>query len=98
MYSIFYETVYFENVSTSIMKEIISTFDMNELTGNIWTKLSKRLCCEITNIQNDKDDNDQNRYKEKPKNGTTFSIAEGQEFKGILNYFQKKTTATLLVK
>lgn len=90
MYSIFYETVYFENVSTSIMKEFISTFDMNELTGNIWTKLSKRLCCEITNKQNDKDDNQ--------KVEQLFQLLKVKNSNEFLIIFKRKLTATLLVK
>lgn len=85
-YSIVYESVIFENVSSKAMREFISIYNFNDMNNNIWNKLSKRLEHKI------KFENDiqkvNNRYKEKLKK--TFPV-QINEFKGILSYLYKKS-------
>ena len=59
MYSILYETVLFENVSSETVCEFIGIYDNETMTRATWERLSKRLSKEIKN-----DDNDTKREKE----------------------------------
>ena len=87
-YSILYEEVCFSNVSMNEMKEFIKIYDVNDLTSELWQNLSDRLICEVKNNEVLK----KSRYKEKVD---TFSKENGNEFRGILNYFMKKTDGNI---
>ena len=56
-YSVLYELVYFENVSSDTIKEFLQNYDINDMSGEIWNRLSKRLEQEIK--QNQKSDKNQ---------------------------------------
>ena len=42
-YSIMYETVFFSNISSKMMKEFIKVFKFKDVSKNIWTALLSRL-------------------------------------------------------
>ena len=47
MYSIMYEHVYFDNVTSPVMKKIIEMVRMDDITTGCWKKLCERLYMEI---------------------------------------------------
>ena len=89
-YSILYETVLFENVSSETVCEFIRIYNNDLMTRSTWQRLSVRLSKEIISI-NDKNssDNDTKRYKEKILIRILFS--KEKEFDRIINYIRKKT-------
>ncbi|KAK8887461.1 hypothetical protein M9Y10_038506 [Tritrichomonas musculus] len=85
-YSILYETVLFENISSESIKEFTAIYDSDDMDRGTWLRLSKRLECEIQN----KNSEEKHRYREKPKSGKMFSKGQN-EFNGILNYLRAQS-------
>lgn len=82
-----YEHVNFLNVSTSAIQKFVSIFDYNDLTSQIWKRITTRLTQEIS-IQNDRQNDDINhKYVSK---GKPLLYESNQEFKGIFDYINKK--------
>lgn len=94
-YCIFYEYVYFINISTEKMKEFIETFDMNDLSNGTWHRLCDRLEKEIAvkNFERKRENKTNNNENEINKNefpqGKTFSSENGP-FSGIFNYLRSQ--------
>ncbi|KAK8842136.1 hypothetical protein M9Y10_026363 [Tritrichomonas musculus] len=93
-YSILYETVFFENVSSEAMKEFVSIFDINELTVSIWRRLADRLVRD-TKTSNDMTCDIKNRYKKADNRGTVFPASEENQFKGIINYLRTQSNGKI---
>ena len=98
MYSILYETVLFENVTTEVIEQFISIYDINDITKSTWNRLSKRLSKEIEKKKHESDQiSIENRYQA-PYNEDKiqiFEFSEDKEFDGIINYFNKKTNGQI---
>lgn len=93
-YSILYETVLFENVSSDIMKEFTAIYDNEEMSRGTWLRLSKRLESKIE--KKSENSEELKRYKIEKKNGILFSPSSNQnEFKGIINYLQTQTNGQI---
>lgn len=80
--SFLYETILFSNVSNETMEEFASLFDINDITGGIWHRLTERL----TNKKIKSD-----RYAEF-KHLKEIPYQEGQQFSGIIKYLRDKTS------
>lgn len=90
-YSYLYKYVSFVNITKNKMKEFIEIFDYNELDGEIWNSISKRL------LKDDKNEKENERYEEKVNNkGITISFNGDNEFEGIIDYFRKKTNDNII--
>ena len=83
-YSILYEYICFNNVSTSTMKEFDDIIEMNDLNGRIWLRLRERL-------ENDKYSSNHKNKDEITKNTKTFSPNEESPFSGIFNYLRTQS-------
>lgn len=106
-YSILYETVFFENVSISSIREFLSIFDWTNMTGSLWNRLSYRLSREINKNENKNNISEYftNDYEEQvininryPKNEIktrTFLYSRENEFKGIINYLKLKSNGEI---
>lgn len=81
-YSILYETVRFENLTSESIKEFIQIFDYNEMSKTTWYRLSIRLQEEINNKNLTKENK---RYAKK---GISFSPKNNNEISGIINYLR----------
>lgn len=90
-YSILYETVYFLNISSDLMKEFIEIFDINDMTTSTWLNISGRLREDVKFSKTNKIETKIKRYKDPPRRGTTFLATKGNSFSGILNYLLTKT-------
>lgn len=90
-YSILYETVYFENVLTKSIKEFISFYDINDITGSTWNRLSNRLSIEIKNNGQLHQKGKKSRYIASPNAIQTFIYSKENEFNGIINYLKTKS-------
>ena len=89
-YSILYETVLFENVTSDSMKIFTSIYDMNDLTSSTWNRLSKRLEQDSPN-KNEKSSEKNKRYKNVKERGIEFQWSDQNEFKGIIHYLREKS-------
>ena len=102
-YSILYETVFFENVSIGPIREFLSIFDCNDITGSTWKRLSGRLSKEVKIDNNNKNSSENldgeyedaliiaNRYTKNETNVKTFLYSRENEFKGIINYLKMQS-------
>lgn len=90
-YSILYETVYFLHVSSQMIKEFISFYDMNFLTASIWQKLSKRLEEEVDIKSDNEQENERYRNHFEMQKGMNFPVDPNQNFNGIFNYLRKNS-------
>ena len=95
-YSILYETVLFDNVTTQSIQEFISIYDINDISQTTWNQLSKRLESEIKNkscdqkrIEIKKSRN--KRYMKLQTSDQIFEYTKGNEFNGIINFLRIKS-------
>lgn len=86
-YSILYETVKFENVSTECIKEFIGIYDPDEMTRGTWINLARRLQLEVE-IVNEKSD----RYEVK---GIEFKPNSNSPFAGIIDHLRKQSNSNI---
>ena len=93
-YSILYETVFFENVSSEAMKEFVSIFDINELTVSIWRRLVDHLVRD-TKTSNGMTCDIKNRYKKAKNRGTEFPASVENQFKRIINYLRAQSNGQI---
>ena len=100
-YSSLYETVFFENVSIHSIREFLSIFDCNDMTGCTWKRLSSRLSQDIVRKESDDvDDEDEseiniNRYTKNEIKGRTFLYSRENEFNGIINYLKMQSNGEI---
>ncbi|KAK8842111.1 hypothetical protein M9Y10_026338 [Tritrichomonas musculus] len=88
-YSKLYEYVYFSNVEEKTMKEFLSRFNPEYMTGGVWQALSSRLIESVTtkNRQNSKRYSKLNENKVKKINkDIPYTM---NKLEGIFNYFRK---------
>ena len=91
-YSILYETVIFENVTSEVIKEFTSIFDNNDMTTSIWQRIVNRLECEAVSSES-KIDND--RYRKVKPRGREILWSSGKEFKGIINHLREESNGQI---
>lgn len=86
-YFCLYEKVLFCNVSSESIQKFIEIFDINDLTGEMWNKLSQRL---IQKVQNDEFKIELKRYKNKivKESQKKFPLKNTNEFNGIIKYLK----------
>ena len=89
-FSILYETVIFENVSSEKMKEFIEKFDFNDMTSTTWQRLTNRLQQEIKNVT-DELKSSEGQYKKASKVLASFKYTN-KEFSGIINFLREKSS------
>ena len=94
-YSILYETVLFEIVSSEVIKEFTLIFDNEDMNHETWLHLIKRLQIEV---QIEKESSQSKRYRQnqanlqaEKKQGIEFSPPGQNTFKGILNYLRTQS-------
>ena len=89
-YSILYETVFFENVSGEKVHEFIDIFNYDQISSEIWKRLSKRLEFEIkqSELKNNKNLY-QSRYVLKSSNVNLNFESNKNEFDGIINHLRQ---------
>ena len=87
-YSILYEQICFQNITSKKMIEFIEIFNMNDITNGIWKVLSNRLTKEIKFYPREK-------YN---SNGLVFPFTEENLFSGIINYLKSKSEGNLIDK
>ena len=77
----------FENISSKTMDDFLQIFDYNDINGNIWMSLSKRLS------NKEKSSIYINRYKKNPNESKpkSFLYDNKLEFNGIFKYLTTKT-------
>ncbi|KAK8865196.1 hypothetical protein M9Y10_010732 [Tritrichomonas musculus] len=85
MYSILYEYVYFDNVTSPVMKKFTEMIRMDDITTGCWKKLCERLDMEI-NISKSGD-----RYRKRGLKVKTFIPSEKDAFTGIINYLREES-------
>lgn len=98
--SIMYETVFFSNISSKMMKEFIKVFKFKDVSKNIWTALLSRLENEEENesvkFNNKSKVNDEiSRYESVKKQGIMFPLLSNKNFSGIFNYLYNKTNGNI---
>ena len=92
-----YSYVYFNNITTSKMKEFLEIFEYNDITREIWNCFSNRLSQEIIKP---KSKEHKNRYKNQEKKSEKVSTNKppieiyysNQKFDGIINYLRKQSS------
>lgn len=82
-YSVLYEAVVFNEVSSKAMNEFIQAFDMNDITSETWRKISNRLTQKIELKYEVK-----SKIKRYRQQGKLFVHSEKEEFSGIIKYLQ----------
>lgn len=80
-YSILYEYVQFNHVTSQTMIKFIDVYDINDITNQAWKKLAERLIEETK--------------QQKSLNDQTFSPNVNQQFDGIINYLVKQTNGNI---
>lgn len=89
-YSVLYEYVYFDNISSSVISDFLEIYDFNDITSELWRRLSIRMKQKVKpNIENEK------RYKKRSKEGTSLFYNGENLFNGIINHFQKQTNGQI---
>ena len=86
-YSILYETVLFENVTSGAMKEFTSVFNSDDMTSPMWMKIVKRLESDVEG--GGRFDGEVKRYKKVKPRGADFGWTGDNEFKGIINHLRQ---------
>lgn len=84
-----YHYVYFYNLSSEKVLNFLEIFDINDMTGELWSKVGDRLKHEIAI-----DDNERNETAERyvnqprPNQGRLFPKSGNNQFTGIINYLK----------
>lgn len=99
-YSIMYETVFFSNISSKMMKEFIKVFKFKDMSKMIWTALLSRLENEEnesvkSNNKSKVNDDISRRYESVKKQGIMFPFISNKNFSGIFNYLYNKTNGNI---
>ena len=89
-YSILYETVLFENVTSETMKFFTSIYDMNDLTTLTWKRLSKRLEEDLSK-EHERRSGKNKRYKKLKERIIEIESPNQNEFKGIIHHLREKS-------
>lgn len=84
-YSILYDVVIFNNVSSDCMKSFVDIIKFKDLSESTWKSLSLRLCSEL---KNESISSNADRYKQTAK---IIQHQEGKELNGIIRYLTNKT-------
>lgn len=85
-----YETVIFTNVTSECMKKFVDTIELKDVNESTWRSLALRLCSEIKNKDEKKDD--EKRYEKSIK---ILPNKEGRELNGIISYLNNKTGSNI---
>lgn len=91
-YSLFYETVDFQNVSVTKMNEFLSIFDFQDCNKEIWNALSKRLLNDTAINYTANKSKGQLRYT---KSVSKFVSNINKPFSGIINFLRKKSNGNI---
>ena len=94
-YSILYEFIQFENVSSECMKHFLTLYDHNDITCGMWTRLSCRLEKELNS-----DNKNQKRYTNQMNllTQTQTEIIEFEpkdSFNGIIQYLKTQSNGQI---
>lgn len=87
-YSTLYEYVNFSYVSSISINEFVDIFDHNEMSGEIWDSICKRLKREVVF---DKSEEKRIRMTNKSENVKNISFDENKPFNGIISFINKET-------
>lgn len=88
-YSILYETVLFGNVTSEVIKEFTSIFDINKVTSSAWQRIAKwRLECEAASSVSV---GGYDEYQKVKPRVTKILWSSGQEFKGIIDHILEES-------
>ena len=85
-YSILYETIIFENIAPELIHQFLTIFQYENLTGELWLRLSSRLENQKTEKVELKE-----RYRQEMEKAKSFDYTKENEFKGIINNFMIQT-------
>lgn len=92
-----YEHIIFSNATSEVMNEFISIFNYNDITGDLWTSLSKRLLSDIQLDDEVKKDDEHHRRRYTDEKTKTIPYKKGQELNGIIKYLTDKMEATFMI-
>lgn len=96
MYSIFYETVFFSNVTIEAISEFITLFDVNDMNDSIWQRICERL---KEKIECKNDVMIKGRYEsekvDENQRFILFKCSNEKKFEGIINYLHQKSNGKI---
>ena len=96
MYSIFYETVFFSNVTIEAISEFITLFDVNDMNDSIWQRICERL---KEKIECKNDIMIKGRYEsekvDENQGFILFKCSNEKKFEGIINYLNQKSNGLI---
>lgn len=94
-----FENVEFENVSCKTITEFINIFDINDITNKTWQKICKRLKCEITNNNKNKNNSRYNNkkieVKQYLKTKVKIEFDKSNTMNGIIKYLSNKSKGNI---